>query len=487
MDLLYSFSFKKGLLVLSILLFFLTITTKQTHALSFSSASATLTTSRPSASSPFSSVGAVSDSVLNIFNNGSRFLASDSAKVVRAAGTSNTGLNVASQSADLLKVFLTNSLTTLAGAGADILVVPVTAMHQLGFTPNSPIPSGGKIIISYPGTFQNSASPSATTFSFNNLVSGNVKCFPTTACSGSITISSSGIPTLTLVTGAIQPAGTAITVFIGCSAITGSACTTQVPTLINPTKTNSTAAGADIWRLGIASTDASNNPIDNSTIAIGTIESVTVRATIDPSLTFIISGVTDGQAVNSGNTTGCLQVETTNTGVTSTATDVGLGSLASVPSAGTKLNNIAAQLLDVRTNGANGYSITATSSGPLINPSTGFFVNSSTTPLVFPATGHFFGMHPCGADVDRINWIQGSSSQLCNTYVPGANPVCKYAWPNTAPMLVAQRSAGPIGTGASCASGGCGLTSVSYAATQDVSLPPGIYQSVITYVATPSF
>jgi len=487
MDLLYSFSFKKGLLVLSVLLFVFSLNTKQTHALSFSSSSATLTTSRPSAASPFTSLGSVNDSVLNIFNNGSRFLASDSAKVVRTAGTSNTGLNVASQSADLLKVFLTNGLSVLAGVGADILVVPVTAMHQIGFTPNSPIPSGGKILITYPGTFTNLASPSATTFSFNNLASGSVKCFPTTACSGSITISSSGIPTITLVTGAIQSAGTAITVFIGCTAITGSACTTQSPTLINPTKTNSTAAGADIWRVGIASTDASNNPIDSSTIAIGTIESVTVRATIDPSLTFIISGLTDGQAVNTGNTTGCLQVETTNTGITSTATDVGLGSLASVPSAGTKLNNIAAQLLDVRTNGANGYSVTATSSGPLSNPSTGFFVNSSTSPLVFPATGHFFGLHPCGADTDVPRWTQGAATTLCNTYVPGANPVCKYAWPNNAPMLIANRSAGPIGTGASCASAGCGLTSISYAATQDVSLPPGIYQSVITYVATPSF
>jgi len=113
MDLLYSFSFKKGLLVLSVLLFVFSLNTKQTHALSFSSSSATLTTSRPSAASPFTSLGSVNDSVLNIFNNGSRFLASDSAKVVRTAGTSNTGLNVASQSADLLKVFLTNGLSVL--------------------------------------------------------------------------------------------------------------------------------------------------------------------------------------------------------------------------------------------------------------------------------------------------------------------------------------------------------------------------------------
>ena len=487
MDLLYSFSFKRGILVLSVLLFFFSIATKQTHALSFSSASATLTTSRPSAATPLSANAIVADSVISIFNNGSRFLASDSAKIVRAAGTSNTGLNVASQSADLLKVFFTNSVTTFAGAGADMLVTPITAMHTISFTPNSIIPNTGKIIITFPGTFSNIASPSATTFSFNNLVAANVKCFPTTACSGSaVTISSSGVPTITLTTGASQPVGTNIQVFIGCSAITAGACTTQVPTLINPTKT-ATSGTADVWRVGIASTDGSSNPLDSSTISIGTVESVTVRATIDPSLTFIISGVTDGLAVNTGNVTGCLQVETTNTGITSTATDVGLGSLSSVPSAGTKLSNIAAQLLTVATNGANGYAITATSSGSLSNPSTGFSVNSSTTPLVFPSTGNYFGMHPCGADSDVTRWIQTPTTTVCNTYVPGATPVCKYAWPNNAPMLVSNRAAGPIGTGSSCAAAGCGLTSVSYAATQDVSLPPGIYQSVITYVATPSF
>lgn len=93
-------------------------------------------------------------------------------------------------------------------------------------------------------------------------------------------------------------------------------------------------------------------------------------------------------------------------------------------------------------------------------------------------------MHACGLDTDLTYW-NSTGSSACNTYVPGSNPVCRYGWPNSvAPILVAQDTSGPIGN---TIAAGNGITSVSYAATQDVTLPPGNYQSVITYVATPSF
>lgn len=51
-------------------------------------------------------------------------------------------------------------------------------------------------------------------------------------------------------------------------------------------------------------------------------------------------------------------------------------------------------------------------------------------------------------------------------------------------MLIAQDNTGPVGNSVVA---GNGKTLVSYGATQDVNLPPGEYQTVITYVATPSF
>lgn len=484
MHLLYSISLKKLVLITGVLAVLCILFTRTTHAASLSSASATLTTSRPSASSPVSADAASGVGQLSIFSNGSRYLASDSAQIVRGTGiVSNNPVRIASQSAAFTTVYLSGTLGTGAGAGADVLYVPITAMHSIQFTTNTTVPSSGKIVISYPGTFTNSASPSATTFAFNNLTTANVQSFPASACN-SVSISSSGTPTITCTTNAVQTSGTTIHIYIGCSAASAVGCTAQVPTLINPTKA-ATAGTADIWKVGVQTQDASSVTLDNSTIAVGTVETVTVRATIDPSLTFSIAGVNSGTAVNNLNG-GCGQSELTNSGINSSATEVGLGVLSIAPAVDTKLNNIAAQLLTVTTNGANGYSITATSPASLINPSTGFFLNSSTTPLTFPQTGHFFGLHACGADTDLVRWNTNALS-ACNTYdgTAGSANICKYAWPTaTTPMLISQDTSGPIGNGIPT---GNGLTSISYAATQDVTLPPGQYQTVITYVATPSF
>lgn len=492
MHLLYSFSLKKQASALIVFVFLCVFFTQQTHAATLASASATLSTSRPSASSPLSANAALGSGQLAIFSNGSRYLASDSAKIIHDT-TTHTGTNIinnnlliASQSAGFTSVFLSNTTGTAAGAGADVLFVPITAMHVIRFTTSASIPSGGKIVLNYPGiTANNDASPSASTFAFNNLQSANVVSNPAGACSGGVSVSS---PTITCTTSGGTIAGnTTITILVGCSAQSGGSCTAQVPTLINPTK-SATAGTADIWKVGIQTQDVSSVVIDSATIALGTIESVTVRATIDPSLTFTIAGVNSGTAL-SGVIAGCSQADTTNSGINSTESEVGLGTLSVVPTANNlRINNIAAQTLSVATNGANGYSITATSSGRLINPATGFFLNSSLTPLAFPTTGHFFGAHACGLDTDLTKW-ETTTSTACNTYRTGSvDPVCKYAWPTqTTPILIAQNNVGPIGNGASCFASGCGLNLVSYAATQDVTLPPGSYQSVITYVATPSF
>ncbi len=487
---LFSFHSLAAILYFTVAIILMLLAAKPAHAASLASASATVSTSRPSPSSPDNDSGspagaAAGSGQLTIYNNGSRFLASDSARVIRANGTSitNVNLNVASQSGALTTVYFTNTTSTFVGNGADVLFVPITAMHAIRFTTATSIPSGGKIVITYPGLANNTASPSATTFAFNNLSTSNVVSNPAAGCN---TVSISA-PVITCTTNAIISGGTVVTVLIGCSAQSGGSCTTQVPSLINPTK-SATAGTADIWRVGVQTQDGSSVVLDSSTIAIGTVESVTVRATIDPSLSFTIAGVNNGTLL-SGVATGCSQADTTNSGISSTATEVGLGSLSVVPTSNDiRINNIAGQLLTVSTNASNGYSVTATSSGRLINPSTGFFINSVTTPIAFPLGGHFFGMHACGFDTNIPYW-NSTGSTACNTYRSGStDPVCKYGWPtSTSPILVAQNNTGVIGNGAPCFASGCGLTVVSYAATQDVSLPPGNYQSVITYVATPSF
>lgn len=481
-----SFSLSKVLGIFVILLFCFTFSTKQSQAASLARASVTLTTTRPSASTPLSQNAVTTDTKLSVFNNSSRFLTSDSAKIIRSQGTviTTNNLIIASQSAALTTVYLSSALSTNAGAGADIIFVPITATHTFAFTVQTGIPTSGTIVLTYPGSTNNTASPSATTFAFNNLVAGNVKAaFSTGLSTCNFSVSAPTI-TCTIATAPVA-VGTTIYISVGCSLISsGGNCTTQVPTLINPTKSSATAGGADIWKLGVRTADASSINLDNSILAIGIIESVTVRVTVDPSFTFVISGVNNATLLN-GIYTGCSQTDTTNSGINSTATEISLGRLSNPPGTGVAIRNISAQKLVVTTNGSNGYSITATSSRALRNQSNGYSINSSVTPIAFSSANHFFGFHACGLDTDLTKWASTGSS-ACNTYITGStNPICKYAWPTqTTPVLIAQRGTGPVGN---TVVAGSGQNIVSYAATQDRTLPPGQYTTVVTYVATPSF
>lgn len=460
---------------------FLSFGVTKTHAAALATLSDTITTSRPSAASPLSADAASAATQVSIYNNGSRYLASDSAQLIRTSNGADVGTAkiVASQSAALTTVFLTSGLSSAAQAGTDVLVTNITAMHTVSFQIPNPVPASGKIVITFPGAALNTATPSASTFSFNGLTSGNAaanisyKLDGTRTCT--FTVSAPSI-TCTVDAGGSIAAGTTITFLIGCSDASSNetSCTTQAPRLINPTKT-AAAGTADSWTVGVKTQDGSSIDIDSGFARIATVESVTVQATVDSILSFTIAGIANGAAANLGNTTGCTNTEVTNSGVASTATAVNLGSLP--VSSGTD-PNISAQLLTVTTNAFNGYSLTATASGHLSNPATGFAIADSTTPAVFPATTPWFGVHACGADVNTSTW--GTASSTTNR---GGSGGAKYGWPTPATSVtLANDSTGPI-TGAS----GNGLTTAEYAAAVDSSVPPGTYTSVITYVATATF
>lgn len=465
----------------------------QSHAANLSPASITISTSRPSPSSPLDTNVSAGAGQLSIFSNSSRFLASDSAKLIRT-GTSEiitTNIPVASQSADLSAVYLNGTVGAAAGAGADVLFTPITAMHTVSFRAVTTIPVGGTIDITYPGSGNNTASPSATTFAFNNLAGSNIRAnFSAGSATCTFTINA---PTITCTVGTDSvTAGTTVTLLIGCSANSGTSCTTQSPTLINPTKGNSTPGASDVWRVSLRTTDGGTE-LDSAALSIGTIESVTVRANVDPSLSFTIAGINNGLQVNDGNATGCSQNDFTSTGINSSATEINLGTLGNSPTAtNTRVSNIAAQLITISTNAANGYVLTATSSGHLRNPSTGYFFNDATVPQAFPSNGaNFFGFHACGLDtynasVGTTFWNTTASDTACNTYHSGSSGnLCKYGWPTTTtPITIAYDSAGPIGNTVET---GNGLVSMSYAAGADATVPPGQYTTVVTYVATPTF
>lgn len=469
-----------------VLVCFATTHAQKASALTLLNASASASTSRPSPSSPLSSVDPliVGSSQVTVFNNVSTFLSSDSAKFFNN-GPFSENLTVATTSANKLTINFTTGTVNLQGKQS-VLAVPITSMHTIAFTPQTAIPIGGKIVISYPtsssfaGADFNQASPSANTYMFNGLTQGTDIQMRTSLGAATCTWALTGVtngsnnqtPTATCTTaGATIPGGSTVWVFLGCTAATstsaGGSCTTQKPLIINPTNTG-TRGTASVKNIGVQTQDGASSILDTTTLKIGTIESVFVVAHVDPTFTFQIDGVAasvDLQTVCSGYTPATY---TTNSFPT-TGTEVNLGTV------GSGTTNYAAQKMTIVSNTAEGYSITATSSGFLVNPATGVYIvnaqgivvgNNNPSPVVMPGTGGY-GISACdsGGSVSTAVW---------GTTAPKfANPN-----PNFYYTLVNHTSALTSGTEV--------IYSV-YGVRAQTTTPPGDYWQIITYNASVVF
>lgn len=116
--------------------------------------------------------------------------------------------------------------------------------------------------------------------------------------------------------------------------------------VINPApNTSHTAGTADTHRIIVRHMNSTNSAVDTSSVSVGVIEAVQVSAEVPPQISFTIGSVAASQSVC--NIT---------TGVTSTATTVPFGELV----IGTP--KLAAQVLGVSTNAANGYVVTVAQS-----------------------------------------------------------------------------------------------------------------------------
>lgn len=489
----------KKVLFIVLILFVAFFVVRQSYAASLSGLSDTITTSRPSASAPLNTDQTAGEGQATIVDNNAVYLASDSATLYAdpAGGgeTTNTGLNVASMSAQIAGspntriVYFTNTAANNHHKG-DALVVPITAMHTVTFKPQATIPSGGHIIISFPSlasTDSNPASPSASGFQFNGLDNTLVK-FNNATCS-SISISGTGAgqtPNIDCTTSGTVTGGgaTTVTVLIGCSVNSGANCTTQVPRLINPMRKatdsqrgqGATTTNSDNWKVNVFTQDNSSITLDTGTAAVGIIESVFVQANIDPTLTFTIIGEPSGTTINNAFVTGCpnSSSDVTNTGIPTTATDVNMGSV-------TTSVLIAAQKLTVSTNALGGYVLTATSSGQLQDPQNGYKVNSTVNPAAIVAGVENFGIHPCGQDVTNATTTWNNGGNASQFSLSASSPNNGFiGWP-------LQDGANSVQLANHSGTANLISTAVEYAITASATTPAGLYTSVITYVATPTF
>lgn len=467
---------KKVFLLLTVFLGLFLIP-KSVYAASLTQAKDIISTSRPSAAAPLATNVAINDSLFYFEDNGSKFLASDSAKFYPDTGETLETVIVASQSASAGSTAPVQLATRPAATHhkGSVIMVPVTAKHTISFTTTTAIPSNGIIQVIFPaGNTTNAASPSASGFSFNGLSNSDTSNLQ-------ISGATCGSWTVTAATGLVQ---CNLNAGVGATTPVSISIGTSNPTLINPTK-SAVGGTADYWGVTVKTLDGSSTEIDSSKLKIGTVESVNVYAVVEPTFTFSIKGINNGIAINTGNATGCPNTETTNTGFNSSPIEVNMGVL------GSGVVNIAAQLITITTNGSSGYSLLATSSGHLIDSSIGYWIadaqgtptsNDIPVPSTIAAGVPGFGIHPCGLNVSNATWVQGGASQTCTT---GSGTNCYYANPSARYYYtLASATSGPIGNAITA---GSGLTTIEYAAAMSVAVPAGNYKTIMTYVATPIF
>lgn len=459
----------------------------KSYAASLSNASDQLSTSRPSAAAPITAAnlaGVTQTTVMDLptsLNNSALWLSSDSATFLKDTGETQETINVASMSAANTPVanqriiFLTGATANTHHQGVT-LITPITATHTIKFTTTSGIPSGGHIVLTFPGAGSNIASPSATGFSFNNIAAAQIQTNNAT-CSGWSIVTPFNTMDCTL-SGAIGTNVT-VTIEIGCLTNTSGTCTSFKSMLINPTKGVNAAGDAAQWKIGIKTKDNNSVDLDSSTVIAGIVESVQVQGTVEPYMTMTIAG-----------TSGTVCSDSTNTaGLSPTATFVNLGGLSSGQ------RNISAQTIQIDTNGSFGYTLTATSSGHFINPASGIFLPDANTgnsglglagndatngtnpaPVAITTGTPAFGIHPCGSGttVPTIPTGWGSGGGASNKF---ANP-----WNS-----VASLSGFYALLSSTAAPSAVSVTTIEYAATVSSTTPAGIYTTVFTYVATASF
>lgn len=159
--------------------------------------------------------------------------------------------------------------------------------------------------------------------------------------------------------------GTAITITIGNTN------GTNTPIAPAPSASH-TQATADTYSFQVKNYDNVDAVIDSTTGKIAVIESVRVTATVDPTISFSITGVTSGANPCGTGATNQTDIDTT----------TGTNAPLAVPFGTLSLNTFkdAAHLLTVSTNAANGYTVTAQENDQLGK-------DGGTTPFIPDADG----------------------------------------------------------------------------------------------------
>ncbi len=427
--------FSWAIISIIMIVFILTPATFQLNASgSLTTVKDSLSTSRPSVATPMSAV-TLGDTTITVTSTVG-LLQGDTITLCNA-GCTVTETKVISSVPNNTQISLTTG-TANGYAGGGNVYLKSASKHTITFTTRSAV-TGGKFVVTLPGDAggPNNSIPALNGFDFNKITAADISLTGGTA--GTITTSSpaSNVVITIPFTGTIN-ATTAITITVGNTNM-----------LLNPTKT-STQGTADTFPVQIDEQDSGNNVVDTTTVSVGTIEPVTISASVVPSFTFTIN------PVNSGTT-----IAGVNTDVTTTATTVPFGNLV------VATNRTAAQYIHIDTNSNSGYFVTAQSDGSLRKTNGAVISDFNLTAADNNATNGFGYALQTKAGSPTMTFNYNDSGRTFNSA----------GFSSTSPVTIMSNS--------SPATGDEGY--VAYRVRINASQPQGAYQNLVTYIATPVY
>jgi len=252
---------------------------------------------------------------------------------------------------------------------------------------------------------------------------------------------------------------------VGCEA-TGAVASTSVQTITVTDVTSPAAGGYSVYA---RTYHANGTEIENAQMIVYLVDSVTVSAHVNATLTFGVTAVNNGVDVNGITTT-----------ATSTATTVPFGTLSSVAP------SVVGQELSVTTNASNGFSVTVQQDGEMVSAAganiNSFKMAANGTGLATPeiwsdpvATlgsdntyGHL-GLTTNDSDLLALGGQDFTGAQLAGLE-------------GTAPMQVMSHDGAADGS-----TPDKGKVRVAYEVGITDLQEAGDYQSTLTYVCTPTY
>lgn len=246
---------------------------------------------------------------------------------------------------------------------------------------------------------------------------------------------------------------------VGCVA-TGAVASTSVQTITVTGVTSPAAGGYSVY---VRTYQANGTEIENAQMIVYIVDSVTVSAHVNSTLTFGVAAVNAGQVINGATTT-----------ATSTATAVPFGTLSDVAP------SVVGQELSVVTNASDGFVVTVQQDGEMVSAA-GANINS------FKMAANGAGLATPEVWSNPVPSL-GSDNTYGHMGLTTNDDIAAFGGSKlagltaTAPMAVMSHTGAADGT-----TQNIGKARVAYEVGISALQEAGDYQSELTYVCTPTY